>query len=135
MRLTTWNPMREMDALLGRGFRSPGEDVWMPAVDIRENEQAFVISAEVPGVDKKDIEVTVDNGVLTLSGERSEESEEKDARHHRRERYYGSFSRSFSLPDDVDADRIDAKSRDGVIEITIPKPERPAERKAKIDVK
>ncbi|MES1943604.1 low molecular weight heat shock protein (Hsp17) [Salinisphaera sp. PC39] len=139
MDLMTWNPLREMDSLFGRtgrgAMRFPGEEEWSPAVDIRETDKAYLITAELPGVEKQDIAVTTENGVLTLAGERRQESEEKDARHHRRERYYGRFSRSFSLPENADADRIEAKSKDGVVEIRVPKREPAPEKQTRIEVK
>lgn len=138
MDLVTWNPLREMDALLGRsGFpvlRNLEQENWTPVVDIRETKKAYLIKAELPGVDKKDIKLTVENGVLTLQGERHRDVEEKDDKLYRRERFYGRFSRSFSLPEDVVAEQIKAHSRDGVMEITLPKTEVPPSRKTEIKV-
>ena len=138
MDLVTWNPLREMDALLGRsGFpvlRNLEQENWTPVVDIRETKKAYLIKAELPGVEKKDIKLTVENGVLTLQGERHRDVEEKDDKLYRRERFYGRFSRSFSLPEDVVAEQIKAHSRDGVMEITLPKTEVPPSRKTEIKV-
>lgn len=102
---------------------------WTPAVDIKEEEQRFVLQADIPGVDPKDIDVTMDNGVLTIKGERKHESEEQANGYKRVERSYGSFYRRFSLPDSADAEGITAKGKDGVLEVVIPKLEKVQPRK------
>ena len=102
---------------------------WRPAVDIKEEENRFVIYADLPGVDPKDIEITMDQGVLTLKGERSEETKEEREGYKRVERVSGSFYRRFSLPDTADADRIEAEGKNGVLEITLPKHEKVEARK------
>ena len=94
---------------------------WSPAVDIREEDDRFVILADLPGVDPKDIEITMDNGVLSIKGERSSDKEEKHEGYSRVERVRGTFYRRFSLPDTADAENIEAKGKDGVLEITLPK--------------
>lgn len=94
---------------------------WRPAVDIKEEADRFVILADLPGVNPEEIDVTMENGVLTLKGERKSEKTEEREGYKRVERARGTFYRRFSLPDTADADRIEAKSRDGVLEITIPK--------------
>ncbi len=94
---------------------------WTPAVDIREEDDRFVIHADVPGVDPEDIDVTMENGVLTIKGERKTESEEEREGYKRVERSRGAFYRRFSLPDTADSDKINAKSKNGVLEIVIPK--------------
>ncbi len=94
---------------------------WLPAVDIKEEENRYLIHADIPGVDPKDIEITADSGVLTIKGERSVEKEDKQEGYTRRERSYGSFYRSFTLPDNADTDHIEAKGKDGVLEIALPK--------------
>ncbi|KEZ76723.1 Hsp20/alpha crystallin family protein [Salinisphaera hydrothermalis] len=122
MDLMTWNPLREIDDMFKRGgMRALDRDEWMPVVDIREKKKEYVIRADVPGVNREDIHLTVDKGVLKLSGERRWEHEEKDEKQHRRESYYGQFTRSFSLPDNADGHKIQAKYRDGVVEIRMPK--------------
>ena len=96
---------------------------WTPSVDITENDENFTLMADIPGVDPEDIEVTMENGVLTVKGERkSEEKTEKD-NYRRVERQYGMFYRRFALPETADADKIDAKSDKGVLKVTIPKKE------------
>jgi HSP20 family protein len=97
---------------------------WRPAVDIKEEENRFVIQADIPGVDPKDIEVTMENGVLTLKGERSSDKEESHEGYTRVERVRGTFYRRFSLPDTANADNIEAKGKNGVLEIVLPKHEK-----------
>lgn len=106
---------------------------WRPAVDIKEEADKFVILADVPGVDPKNIEVTMDNGIITIKGERAEEKEEERGGYRRVERSRGSFYRRFSLPDTADAEHIAARTANGVLEITIPK--REAVRPRRIDVR
>ena len=106
---------------------------WMPSVDIKDAGDAFVISADIPGVAPKDIDVSMENGVLTIKGERKNEHKEESDGYHRVECSYGSFYRRFSLPDTADSDNIKAKGKDGVLEITVAKRE-PAKAR-KINVK
>jgi len=108
------------------------EHAWQPAVDIREEENCYLITADVPGVNSKDIDVTLEDGVLSIKGERNTETELSEAGYRRRERTHGTFLRQFTLPDTVDANSISATARDGVLEVTIPKQEKPAAKK--IDV-
>jgi HSP20 family protein len=102
------------------GFMTWG---WNPVVDIYDNEDSIVLKAELPGVSKKDIEIDIKDRVLTLKGERSADNEVKEDNYYRRERTYGRFERSFTLPADVDPDRIKADYNDGVLKIEVPKPE------------
>jgi HSP20 family protein len=117
-RFFNWDPFRA-DAL------APTEDLssrtWMPPVDVRETDDAFLISAELPGLSKEDIQITFENGVLRLSGERRLEKEEGKENYHRIERAYGSFSRSFTLGNGVDPSKVSAGFKDGVLTITVPK--------------
>jgi HSP20 family protein len=96
---------------------------WAPAVDISETENEYLVRADLPGIPKKDITVSVDNGVLTLSGERKEEHTEGKGANRRTERYYGAFSRSFVLPGSVDTEKVKAAYKDGVLAVTLPKRE------------
>ena len=145
MTLTRWDPFREFDDMSQRFNRMFGraslarrnEDLalpdWQPSVDIKETAEAFVIKADLPEVKKEDIKISVENGVLTLRGERKTEKEEKDAKYHRVERAYGSFMRSFALPENVVQDKIKADSSDGLLTITLTKS---AEKKPKsVEVK
>jgi len=97
---------------------------WRPAVDIREENDRFVIEADLPGVDPKDIEITMENGVLTLKGERRFEKDASGDNYKRIERAYGVFYRRFSLPDSADPDKIEARGNNGVLEIILPKQEK-----------
>jgi HSP20 family protein len=96
---------------------------WAPRVDIAETDKAFEIKADIPEVNKEDVKVTVHNGVLTVQGERRQEEEETGKKFHRVERYYGSFTRSFTLPDNVDETKIGASFKDGVLNLQIQKTE------------
>jgi HSP20 family protein len=109
-------------------LRSGGDDelrmgTWYPAVDMFDDDDKIVIKAELPGMDKKDISVDIENRVLTLSGERNYENEVKEENFYRRERASGKFKRAFNLPADVDSDKIKADFKDGVLKVEIPKPE------------
>ncbi len=137
--LTRWDPLKEMEELQNRlsGLfgrapvrRKNGEQEsitvaeWAPLVDITEDDKEYLIKAELPEVKKEDVKVAVENGVLTISGERKSEKEEKNRKYHRIERAYGSFERSFSVPDDADADKVNAEFKDGVLKVHLPKSER-----------
>ena len=106
---------------------------WMPAVDIREEDDRFVLSADIPGVERKDVEVTMEDGVLTIKGERHAETEDKREGFHRRERVHGTFMRQFTLPDTVNADSISATIKEGVLHIEIPKQAKPEPRKITVN--
>ena len=105
---------------------------WMPAVDIKEENAQFVITADVPGVEPKDIDVTMENGILTIKGERRLETEGASDGFRRTERLYGTFYRRFSLPDYADADRISAKCQNGVLEVVVPKTEKVRPRRIEV---
>lgn len=129
MQLVQWNPFREMDDLLARFQRGYGRLAtaddslplasWAPAVDISETPNEYLIKAELPGLKKEEIKVTMNNGLLTLSGERKSEKNVKDEKYHRVERTYGAFTRSFSLPEDAVAERISAECKDGVLTVRV----------------
>ena len=106
---------------------------WMPAVDITEDEKEYVISADLPELNKDDIKVTMERGLLTLSGERKMEKKENTKKYHRVERVYGSFARSFTMPDDGDSSSVRADCKDGVLKIRIAKSE--AAKPKQIEVK
>lgn len=122
---------RAMDTRTAEGSSVATSD-WAPAVDIKEDAESFLIVADIPGVDPKDIEVHMDNGVLTIKGEK--ESEKKDERegYKRVERSFGSFYRRFSLPDTADPNGISARSNNGVLEVRIAKQERVQPRKISV---
>jgi HSP20 family protein len=138
MRVIKWEPFRDMDDMVNRFFadtlrrwpvhggnfagdESQAPREWAPLADVSENDGEYVIKAELPEVRKEDVNVTVQDGVLTLSGERRQEKREDNAKVHRIERHYGSFARRFALPENADEQGIKAECRDGVIVIHIPK--------------
>jgi len=134
MAIIKWDPFRDIVTLRDRMNRLfedmstlRGEEKelaagsWAPAVDIYETENEVLLTAEIPGVDEKDIEIKVEGNTLTLKGERKFEKETKEENYHRIERAYGSFSRSFSLPAYVDHDKIEAEHENGVLKIRMPK--------------
>ncbi|MGB5261001.1 MAG: Hsp20/alpha crystallin family protein [Gammaproteobacteria bacterium] len=106
---------------------------WAPAVDIREEDDRFVLIADIPGVKRDDVEIMLEDGVLTIKGERRTETEETREGFHRKERVHGTFLRQFNLPDTVNPDSISATVTDGVLEIGIPKQEKPEPRKISIN--
>lgn len=120
--------------------RSRGRDeglrtgMWTPAVDIYEKNDAVVVKAELPGVEKDQISVEVKDGILTLRGERKFERDVKEESYHRIERSYGTFLRSFSLPVSVDQDKVKAAFRDGVLEVELPKKEQAKPKQVKVDI-
>jgi len=129
MRWAPWAELENMNRRLGPLFDdssfSSGTETgqWAPSVDIRETDDALVLQAELPGIEKKDVRIEVKDGVLTISGERRYEKEVKEENVHRVERAYGKFSRSFSLPTNVDADKVDATMKNGVLEVRLSKRE------------
>ena len=105
---------------------------WTPAVDIKEEDNRYVLLADIPGVDSKDIEITMDGGVLTIKGERRHEEQQERNGYKRVERSYGSFYRRFSLPDSADPEGITATGKNGVLEVSIPKQEKLQPRRIKV---
>lgn len=133
-----WDPIRELEEmqnrlalLLGRGWplpRNGGEEeftttAWSPLVDIAENDKEYTVKAELPGMNKEDIKVTVESGVLSITGERKVEKDEKHKEYHCIERSYGTFTRSFTLPEGAASDKISAEFKDGVLKVRLPKDE------------
>jgi len=133
MKIVRWDPLQQLVAMsnrLNREIDDPStprtEDsfgAWIPPVDIFERPDHLVIRAEVPGVPMEDLDVRIENGVLTLHGERKRDTDVKEENAQRMERVYGSFTRSFSLPTTVDAAKVAATYRNGVLEVTVPKTE------------
>ena len=135
--LSRWNPMREFDDMQKRisslldfaPTTNGGEQEtltaaeWLPSVDITEDEKEYLVKAELPGLKKEDIKVNVEDGVLTITGERKFEKEEKNKKYHRIERSYGNFTRTFTLPEAVKADKVAAEFKDGVLHVRLPKDE------------
>jgi len=130
----------ELDRFFHEGWRGfPDRDflperVWSPAVDLYETDENLVVKAELPGLDKKDIKLTLSDGLLTIAGERKQEKETKGKNYHRVESSYGSFQRAISLPVPVQADKIKADYKRGVLEIILPKAEEAKTREIQIDV-
>jgi len=150
MAIVRWEPFRDLLAIQDRmnrifdesfrGMNRQGDDdwalggAWAPLVDIYEREGNIELKAELPGVDSKDVDVRVENNVLTLRGERRIDKEVKRESYHRVERAYGSFSRSFTLPSMVDTERIKAEFKEGVLHLTLPKKEEAKPRQISIKV-
>ncbi len=132
--LTPWKPVRELSTLRKEmdrlwedffgGQRAIAEEAsWLPAVDVSESKDAITVKAEIPGMEPKDIDISLSGDVLVIKGEKRQEKEEKEENYHRIERRYGSFSRSLRLPVEVDADKIEAKYEKGVLKVVLPKKE------------
>jgi|SRR5262245_61794271 len=130
-RLATWNPFhdlarveREMEEMFGRPLRWPwgdGERGWTPAVDMIDRQDEIMLRVDLPELDEKDIEVTVQDGMVTIRGERKEEKEEKRKDYYYGERTYGAFARTLALPAGVDRDKVKATFTKGVLEVHLPK--------------
>ena len=147
--LTRWNPQKEFEQMQNRltslwnwdPFRTNGgkEETltvaeWTPRVDIVEDEKEILVKAELPEMKKEDVKVTVDQGVLTISGERKLEKEEKTKKYHRLESEYGSFLRSFTLPEAVLADKVTAEFKEGMLKVHLPKDTKAAGKSVEIKV-
>jgi HSP20 family protein len=147
--LARWNPLRELEDFQNRilsafnpassrrgsnGQESLTMAEWTPVVDIAENDEHYVITAELPDVKKEDVKVTMQNNILTITGERKFEEEERNKKWHRVERSYGSFARSFALPDDGNAAKVNAEFKDGMLTVRVAKSEvaRPKEIEVKV---
>ena len=151
--LSVWNPLREMDgiqrrwaslldnnhSLFRRGNLVPDDEnitvsEWAPLVDIAEDDKEYLIKAELPEVQKDDVKVTVENGTLTIRGERKAEKEAKGRKFHRIERYYGCFERNFTIPDDADGTNVKAEFKDGVLRVHLAKSEQARPKQIEIKV-
>jgi HSP20 family protein len=151
--LTRWYPLQDVDdvhrrlsslldwspSLFHRGNLTAGDEnitvtEWSPLVDIAEDEKEYLIKVELPEVQKDDVKVTVENGTLTLRGERKAEKEEKGRKFHRMERFYGRFERSFSIPEDADGGNVKAEYKDGVLRVHLAKSEKAAPKQIEIKV-
>jgi HSP20 family protein len=152
-----WHPLESLRREIDRLFEDFGSDFWRapfrrpldvapfwrrewtlgvtPAVDIVEKDNAYEVTADLPGMDEKNIEVKVANGMLTIKGEKREEKEEKKKDYYLQERHFGSFQRSFRVPEGVDADKINAQFKKGVLTVTLPKTVEAQKPAKKIDVK
>ena len=146
MELVPWRPFRrglstlQMDDLWNRllgetPFSRTFTEEWLPSADISETKDKLLIKAELPGLDPKDITVSVSGDLLTIKGEKKKEEEEKDEHHHFVERYYGSFQRSFRLPVNIQSDKVEATFDKGVLNITLLKKEAAEKKEIEINVK
>jgi len=138
MNIVKWDPFKELEDVSNRLNRifgrfparaESGQEMltladWSPSADITETDAAYLIKAEIPGVQKEDVKVTVQDGMLTMQGERKMEKEEKGKKFHRIERSYGSFVRSFRIPDDADENSVKAEFKDGMLSVTLSKSEK-----------
>ena len=153
MSIVRWNPVRsafptdllnvqrEINGLFDRFFRTDERDdslftsSWSPAVDVAEHDSEYLVNVELPGVNKDDVKITMQDNMLTIRGEKKQEKETKESDYHRVERSYGSFQRSFTLPMHVKSDKIDASYRDGILTVTLPKAEEAKPKQIEVRVK
>jgi HSP20 family protein len=149
-KLVTWNPLREMDEAQNRlnrfflgGFPNrigTGETPcltvadWSPEVDISEDDRGYLLKADLPEMKKDDVRVTVEDGILNVCGERKTEKEDQKRKFHRIERSYGTFRRSFTLPEDADSTKVTAEFRDGVLKVHLPTTARPRSKAIEVKV-
>lgn len=150
--LTTWKPFKELeafrdfekmrrntdrfwDSFLERGvWRMDDDGEWFPSVDVSETKNEIVLRAEVPGLDTKDIDISLSDGLLTIRGEKKQEREDKEEDYHVVERSYGTFTRSIRLPKEVQSDKISASYKNGILKVTLPKSEEAKKKEIKIKV-
>jgi len=147
--LTRWDPFKEMEETqnrLAKFFGLPPARIgngdkeamtiaqWAPSVDISEDDKEWLVKADLPEVKKEEVKVSVENGVLTITGERKFEKEEKDKKYHRIERAYGNFLRSFALPDAADGTKVAAEFKDGVLKVHLPKNEKATPKAVEVKV-
>lgn len=129
---------RGINQLFGESFGTPREDValkaWAPAVDVYEDENSFLIKVELPEINREDVKVSLNENTLSISGERRVENEDKRENYHRVERSYGQFYRSFTLPPNVNGERISAQFKDGVLRLTLPKREEAKPKQIEVNV-
>jgi HSP20 family protein len=146
MNLVRWDPVRELDQFFSRPLSSfmgrwprlstetgDTESAWTPTLDVSETDGEYIVRADLPAVKKEDVSVTIDNGVLTIAGERKFDNEERSEKVHRRESFRGMFSRSLALPDNADASAIRAECRDGILTVHVPKTR--SERTKSVEIK
>jgi len=155
MSLVRWNParelaawpsdlfgiQREMNRLFDNFFRGDVKDgdlamsSWTPAIDIAEHDNEYIVKAELPGVSRDDVKITLESNILTIRGEKRIDKETKEENYHRIERSYGSFQRSFTLPTTVKNDKIDAVYKDGILTVSLPKAEEAKPKQIEVKVK
>lgn len=147
MELVPWRPFGELSSFRGemdklwdrflgeRPFFKEFSEGWTPSVDISETDDNLLVKAELPGLEAKDVNVSISGELLTIKGEKKKEKEEKDERHHYVERYSGSFQRSFRLPVNIQSDKVEASFKKGVLTVTLPKSEEAKKKAIEIKVK
>jgi HSP20 family protein len=136
--LVHWSPFRafaDIERDLDRAWNGNGNSPWMPAVDVRETENAYLVEADLPGLKKEDIDVQVHDNIVTIRGERKQEEQEDKDRYARFERRYGRFERSFRLSDRIDTGKVEASYRDGVLRLELAKREEAKPRQIEVRVK
>jgi HSP20 family protein len=146
MNLVRFDPFNELDTvfsqLVGRPARWPrlslerngAKPEWSPSADISETDAEYVIRAELPAVQKEDVQVTLDEGTITIKGERKQHKEDKNEKYHRIENFHGTFERSFSLPENINAEAVRCDSKDGILTVHIPKKQTPRAKPIQISV-
>jgi HSP20 family protein len=148
--VTVWKPFREMvpfdfesmrremdrlwDSFSGRTRKRLEEEEWLPVLDVSETKDEYVVKAEIPGIDAKDIDISLSDGMLTIRGEKKQEKEQKEENYHLVERSYGAFTRSIQLGGEVQADKIKAECKNGILKIVLPKSEKAKQKEVKIQV-
>lgn len=150
--VTVWKPFRDLvpfdfeqmrremdrlwDSFFERGIRRKHEEgsTWLPALDVSETKNDLVVKAEVPGMDPKDIDISLSDGILTIKGEKKQEKEEKEEDYHLIERSYGAFTRSLQLPKGIQSDKIQATYKNGILKVVLPKSEEAKKKEIKIKV-
>ncbi len=144
--LIPWRPFRELERMRRemdriwdsfferRPVRAEEEAEWLPTLDVSETKDNYVVKAELPGIDPKDIDISLMNDILTIKGEKKQEKEEKEENYHLIERTYGSFTRGIRLPGQVQSDKINASFKNGVLKVTLPKTEEAKKKEIKIKV-
>jgi HSP20 family protein len=141
-----WEPFKELvtlrddmdrffNSFFGRSLGTDYDGVWAPVIDIEEDKDNFIVKAELPGMKKEDIKISVRSNILALAGERKYGSDEKTKTFHRIERAYGKFVRTITLPNEVDGDKVKAAYQDGILTITLPKPETMKPKEVEIEIK
>jgi HSP20 family protein len=135
-----FNMQREMNRMFGSFFRGVDEPslldgTWMPAVDVVEENDEYIVKIELPGVNKDDVKITLESNILTIRGEKKAEKDSDEKNYHRTERSYGIFQRSFTLPESVKNDKIGAEYKDGILTITLPKAEETKPKQIEVKVK
>jgi HSP20 family protein len=145
--LTPWKPFNELERMRGEmdrlwdsffetgaAKRTGGKETWLPSLDVSETKSDLIVKTELPGINPKEIDISLSEGMLTIKGEKKQEKEEKESDYHLVERSYGSFTRMVRLPKEVKSDKISASFKDGVLKITLPKSEETKKKEIKIKV-